>query len=478
MSSLAAPLLSIDTDPGPTAPAGAVRCVGVTSGAVPDGVSGAWLSATGFTGRAGQITIAVDERTSPGSPVVLVGIGGGLSRTATLAAAGDLVRHSSRIGHLAVEVSSFPDLDVLAFAEGAQLASYRFDRYLTRAKAPDLSRITLVGVDGNLERTAIVADAVCVARDLVNEPGGVLTAPVAGERAMEIAAGSGLGIEVSGLEEIRAMGLGGLLGVNRGSTQPPRLVHLRHEPADPVLTVALVGKGVCFDTGGNNVKSTSDMTRMKKDMAGGAAVIGAMSAIGRLGLRARVLAWVPLTDNMNGGDALRPGDILTIRNGRTIEVLDTDNEGRVILADALSLACEAEPDVLFDMATLTGTVGIAVGRTYGAVMGTDETLVTTVREAGDHVGELVWPFPFTDEAAAALNTPFADMKNTSPLQGFTLSAACLLREFVTPGLPWVHVDMASPSLLEAPRAEHPAGGTGWGVRLIVETIERLIAQRS
>lgn len=479
MTPLAAPLLTVDITAGPDLPAGATRCVGVAAGQQPDGVSSAWLAATGFTGRAGQISIAVDERSQPGAPMVLVGLGAGLTRPQTLAAAGDLVRQAARLPHLALEVATFAGVDMEAFTQGAQLASYRFDRYLTRATPPALSRITLVGeVDTEiLEPTAILADAVCIARDMVNEPGSSLTAPVAAERAVEVAAGSGLAVEISGLDEIRELGLGGLLGVNRGSDQPPRLVHLRHEPPHPVMTVALVGKGVCFDTGGNNVKKTSDMTRMKKDMAGGAAVIGAMSAIGRLGLPARVLAWVPFTDNMNGGDAMRPGDILTIRNGRTIEVLDTDNEGRLILADALCLASEATPDVLIDVATLTGTVGIAVGRSYAGVMGTDEALINTVRAAGDHVGELVWPFPLSDEAASALQTPFADMKNNSPLQAFTSSAGCLLREFVTPGIPWAHIDMASPSLLEAPRAEHPAGGTGWGVRLIVETLTRLIAAR-
>lgn len=465
-------------------PEGAVRCIGVAAGSTPEGISAAWLAATGFTGSIGQISIAADQAT--GEPVVLVGCGGpnaGQDLRAAVGIGGELFRKASRLPAIAIDLASFPHFEAGALqgglAEGLRLASYRFDTYLTRAPAPALTSVTLVGTDDlpptdDLTRVEVVTDAVCIARELVNEPGGVLTAPEAARRAEIVAAASGFSIEVADLDQITEMGLGALVAVNRGSTHPARLVMMRHEPANATHTIALVGKGVCFDTGGNNVKSTDHQTRMKKDMAGGAAVIGAMAAIARLNLPVRVLAWVPFTDNMNGGDAMRPGDIVRTRNGQTIEVLDTDNEGRLILADALSLASEAKPDVIIDIATLTGTVGIAVGRSYAGLMGNDEELLADVRAAGDAMGEPVWPFPLSDENAGALNSAFADMKNNSPLVGFTSSAGCLLQRFVAPGIPWAHIDMAAQSFSESPRLEHPAGATGWGVRLLLETINRLL----
>lgn len=478
----------IDIARADQAPSDAVRCIGVGEGDVPPGISAAWLAATGFSGAIGQVTIAVDQAAD--EVVVLVGCGGpdgGQNTRTAVGMGGELFRRAAPLASLAIDLATFPHFEPAALAvglaEGLRLASYRFDTYLTRSPAPALTSVTLVGDaalsdPSALERVAVVTDAVCIARELVNEPGGVLTAPEAARRAEIVAAASGFSIEVADLDQIKEMGLGALVAVNRGSHHPARLVMMRHEPPNATHTIALVGKGVCFDTGGNNVKSTAHQTRMKKDMAGGAAVIGAMAAIARLNLPVRVLAWVPFTDNMNGGDAMRPGDIVRTRNGQTIEVLDTDNEGRLILADALSLATEAEPDVIIDIATLTGTIGIAVGRTYAGLMGNDEELLDAVRAAGDAMGEPLWPFPLSEENAGALKSAFADMKNDTPLVGFSPSAGCLLQRFVGPGIPWAHIDMAAQSFTETPHREHPAGATGWGVRLLLETIDRMLERWS
>ncbi len=231
--------------------------------------------------------------------------------------------------------------------------------------------------------------------------------------------------------------------------------------------MALVGKGITFDSGGLSLKPSDAMIGMKGDMGGAAAVLGAFAAIGRIGARVRVLGFVPLTDNMTGPDATRVGDVLTFRNGKTAEVLNTDAEGRLILADALSLASEAEPDAIVDLATLTGACMVALGARIAGLMGNSEGFVDQVREAAGRAGEPVWPLPLPSDLRKKIDSEVADMKNIGDRNGGALTAGLFLKEFVGEGTPWVHLDIAGPAFSEEAYGELPKGGTGFGIRTLV-----------
>ena len=261
-----------------------------------------------------------------------------------------------------------------------------------------------------------------------------------------------------------------MLGVAAGSDRPPRLLEMWHEPQDPEAFVVLVGKGITFDSGGLSLKTAAGMETMKTDMSGAAAVIGAMSAISKLDLNVRVLGLTPLTDNMPGPSATKPGDVLTARNGKTIEVLNTDAEGRLVLADALSLGAEHEPDLMVDVATLTGACKVALGEKIGGVMGNNSDLVDRLVSLGVATGERLWPLPLPDDYRSLIDTPIADMKNTGGRFGGALTAGLLLQEFVA-DVPWAHLDIAGPA--RWPDSEHyqTKGGSGFAVRTLVALVE-------
>jgi leucyl aminopeptidase len=324
-----------------------------------------------------------------------------------------------------------------------------------------------------LARAQVIAGAVTMVRDLVNEPGGSLTPDKLAKRAVAEGAAAGFEVEVWDEKAARRERLGGLLGVNRGSAQPPRFLLLRYEPEKPRATLALVGKGITFDSGGLSIKTADGMIGMKGDMGGGAAVLGAFRAIASLGARVRLLGFVPLTDNMTGGDATRVGDVLTIRNGTTVEVLNTDAEGRLILADGLSLATEAAPDAIVDLATLTGACMVALGDRTAGLMGNHRGWIDQVRGAADAAGEPVWPLPLPEHLRAKLDSDVADLRNVSAGRyGGALTAGLFLREFVGEGIPWAHLDIAGPSDSSEVDGEIVKGGTGFGVRTLVELVGR------
>jgi leucyl aminopeptidase len=272
------------------------------------------------------------------------------------------------------------------------------------------------------------------------------------------------------LAAIKRLRLGGLLGVNRGSVQPPQFVEIEYKPTGrPTGTLAFVGKGITFDSGGLSLKTGAGMMTMKCDMSGAAAVIGAMSVLPEVAPKVRVIGYLPITDNMTDGDATRPGDILRIRNGKTVEVLNTDAEGRLILADALVLASEARPDAIVDLATLTGACLVALGPSIAGLMGNDQAWNDQVRAAADRVGERLWPLPLPEDYRKMLDSPVADLKNIGGPHGGALTAGLFLREFVGEGIPWVHLDIAGPAFNEATEdGEIPKGGTGFGVRTLIE----------
>jgi leucyl aminopeptidase len=361
-----------------------------------------------------------------------------------------------------------------AVTEGAGLAAYRFVRYKSDPDPCRLEGLTVVAPDADalapeLARARAVVEAVCLARDLVNEPAGSLTPSDLAARASEAAERVGLEVEVIDEVEAANLGLGGLLGVAQGSDQPCRLIKLTYAPPEATRTIALVGKGITFDSGGLSIKTAEGMMGMKTDMGGGAAVIGAMSALPALAPAVKVIGFVPATENMPGGRAIKPGDVLKTRNGTTVEVLNTDAEGRLVLADGLALAAEEQPDAIVDLATLTGACIVALGPKITGLMGNDDDLVAEVRSAADRAGEPAWPLPLPKEYRKQLDSEIADLKNIGGRSAGALTAGLFLKEFVG-DIPWVHLDIAGPSRSDEEDGPVVKGATGVGVRTLLELL--------
>ena len=374
------------------------------------------------------------------------------------------------------------DRAVQAAVEGAAGAAYQFTRYRSGNEPDNLGQLSLVvpataGGEEGLRRGLATASAVSMARDLGNTPAGDLSPAQLADVASEVAARAGLAVEILGQAEIEAERLGGLLGVARGSAQPPRLIKLVYEPvARPegtpagtdVPTVVLVGKGITFDSGGLSLKSGEGMKTMKTDMSGAAAVIAVLGACGELGVACRVVGLAPTTENMPGGRATKPGDVLTIRNGKTIEVLNTDAEGRLVLADGLSLATEMEPDSILDVATLTGACVVALGSKVAGVMGNDSRVLRALERAAERAGEAVWHLPLPRAYRSDVDSEVADMRNIGrPMNAGALVAGLILEEFVG-DRPWAHLDIAGPSRSEDDVFDLRKGSTGFGVRTLLE----------
>ena len=450
--------------------------------ALPSGLDRSDLGRLGFEAKGDQVQVVpVDGRL-----VAAVGLGDaeGLSLDGLRRAAASLVRAVRTHRSLATDLASAAaDADGPIEAEGAgavveglTLALYRFGYQSSGgARGGDrLTRVTLVGsaavgVRSAVARAEAVVSGVVLARDLVNEPGGSLTPPKFANRVRRMARDRGLTCKVMDETAIRRARLGGLLGVNRGSTQPARFVELTWTPKGrPKGTLALVGKGLTFDAGGLSIKSGQGMMDMKMDMGGAAAVVGAMSVMPDVAPRCRVRAYLPMTDNMLGGDATRPGDVLTIRNGKTIEVLNTDAEGRLVLADALSLASEGKPDAVIDLATLTGACMVALGPRIAGLMGRGDAFLEQVEAASSRTGERVWRLPLPDDYRRMVDSSVADMKNIGGPHGGAITAGLILGEFVAEGIDWAHLDIAGPAFTDSDDAEVVRGGTGFGVRLLVD----------
>ncbi|WP_063857217.1 MULTISPECIES: leucyl aminopeptidase [unclassified Kitasatospora] len=442
----------------------------VWSDDLPAELTPAFRAGSGFSGAPGQ-TLHL-----PGAPVtVLLGCGprAAYGRDTARTTGARLARAVSGYRRLALRA---PDAELRALVEGYLLGGYRFAGYFSPVPATD-QRIDLVTEDIPEARTALAAglrigEAVLLARDLVNEPGEALTPPEFADRALKIAASSGLECEVWDGDRIAHERLGGLLGVSRGSLLPPRLVRLSYRPtADPAARrIALVGKGVTYDAGGLSLKPNAELAAMKADMAGAAAVLAAMSTLTALNCPVAVDGWLPLTENMPNGNPIRVGDVLRMRSGTTVEVRHADAEGRLILADALTLAGETTPDAIIDLATLTDAAAVALGRRITAVLGTDDALTDGLRSAGRRAGEELWPLPLPDSYRTQLASRVADLANYTlgVRHGTALLAGLFLREFVPPDIPWAHLDIQGTALSDTDDAEWTPGGTGVGVRTLIE----------
>jgi leucyl aminopeptidase len=442
-----------------------------------------FVSTSGFVGRTGE-TLALPGPSAGDPATVLFGVGteDRLDPATLRRAAAGLARAVRSYRRPAVRVPVPPagrQQAIGMVVEGLLLGGYRFTAYKSDAERAMPDRVDLILDPGaepatdrdTVERARHRAAGVRLARDLGNEPGGALTPRAFADRATVAADRGGLSCEVWDEDRIRAERLGGLLGVSRGSAQPPRLVVLRYEPVDPRGAVALVGKGVTFDSGGLTLKSNQLMLKMKIDMAGAAAVLGACSVLRDLQVGVGVTAWLPLTDNMPGGDATRLGDVLRLRNGRTVEVRNADAEGRLILADALALATEQRPDAIIDVATLTDGIPVAVGGRYAGLAGNHPGWTDHVTAAARRAGELVWPLPLSELDRPLLDSRIADLVNEPGKRyGQSASAALFLREFVGADIPWAHLDIAGPAFTDDEDGEWTAGATGFGVLTLLEVL--------
>jgi leucyl aminopeptidase len=369
-----------------------------------------------------------------------------------------------------------------ALAEAVLLGTYRFDRYRAEPRAGRRHlREIRVAIGGSSQKEAAeglargerTAAATNFARDLVNEPAGVLTPPRMAEIAREAGKKAGLQVKVLGPGEMRPLGMGGILGVAQGSRQDPCLIEIRYQPqGKPVRKVALLGKGLTFDSGGLSLKTADGMETMKCDMAGSAAVLATLCALGDLECREEVVGLMGMAENMPGGEAIRPGDVLRIMNGKTVEVRNTDAEGRLVLADLLSYASQIEGvETAIDLATLTGACVVALGPMAAGVLGNDRALVDSILGAATAAGEAMWPLPLYPEYREHIRSDVADIKNTGIRWGGAITAALFLQEFVRKGLRWAHLDIAGPAFADKEYSYLGKGGSGVGVR----TLLRLLA---
>jgi len=360
-----------------------------------------------------------------------------------------------------------------AAAEGARLSLYRFAKHKSAVNGHEPETFWLVAGEGELEeaRTGAeigekVAGGAGLARDLANEPSNVATPEYLAQRAREIAEKYGMNLDVLDRAGIEEEGLTGLATVGRSASNEPRFIVLEHRKEGDTAPIVLVGKAVTFDSGGISIKPSAGMEDMKFDMSGGAAVLGAMEAVGAMDLPLNVIALVPATENLPGGDAFKPGDVLEMHSGKTVEIVTTDAEGRLILADALSYARRYEPSAVIDCATLTGACVVALGSHASGLMGNDEDLIAEVDAAGETTGERTWPLPLFKEYTEQIKGDTADIKNSGGRGGGALTAGAFLKEFAD--YPWAHLDIAGTAYSKKGNAYTTKGGTGVPTRLLVE----------
>ncbi|MDP4510428.1 leucyl aminopeptidase [Nonomuraea turcica] len=418
-------------------------------------------------GEAGEIVDVPVARAGGVGRVLFYGVGDGSPRALRKAGAA-LARRVKGRDRLTVVV---PEGDVAAFAEAALLAAYSFK--IGNAGKKAVRTLAFAGADEVVVgRVQAVAQAVALARDLANTPSSVKNPAWLAERAAEI----GLPVRVWDEEQLQADGFGGIVAVGRGSASPPRLIQISYTPAEPVdRHVVLVGKGITFDSGGLSLKPTDNMKTQKTDMAGGAVVIAVLGALARLGAPVRVTGLVAAAENMPSGTAQRPSDVIKHYGGRTVEVLNTDAEGRLVLADALAYAdAVLDPDAVVDIATLTGAISVALGRTVGAVYASDDVLAKQLVDAGQASDDLLWRMPLIEDYTPALESSIADLANVEAGSRFgagSITAALFLREFAG-RRPWAHLDIAGVGRSTVDEGTLSKGATGFGVRVLLEWLTR------
>lgn len=459
-----------------------------------DGLISDVISRGDFAGTEGQTLVLYSRGAVPAERILLIGVGKkeALDLERIRRAAGTAVKQALRLRvtsfasmlHHAelVEDRISPRTAGRAVAEGAVLGAYTFEEMKTREEdAPEIREIAEVvilekrevkasEIEEGMRIGAIVARGECFARTLGNLPGNVATPAYLAEAAQRIGKEHGMTVTVLGPSQLEKEGMKALLAVAQGSAQEPRFIVLEHRQGPRgAAPLVLVGKGLTFDAGGISIKPAQSMEDMKFDMCGGAAVLGAMQAIGELGVKANVIGVVPSSENLLGAAAMKPGDIIGSHLGKTIEVVNTDAEGRLILADALSYVRRFKPAAVLDAATLTGACVIALGHQASALMGNDDALIDEIRAAGDRVGERAWPLPMYDEYREQLKSDYADIKNTGGRPAGSITAGWFLREFVR-DFPWAHLDIAGTAWGDGKLSTQIKGATGVPTRLFVEWV--------
>lgn len=451
------------------------------------GPIGGLLDSKGFKGKAGEVSVLHTLGRMPSRLVAVVGLGKQQEVTVDKVrdAAAEGCRALRRLGCTTIATTLVgagtagmkPDSCARAIAEGAGLGLYTFDKY----KSPEGPAVETVGIvvkdpsdvarlGKAVETGTILYEATNLARDMVNEPANYMTPTRMAQISEDMCASHGLKCTVLNRDDMVSLGMGALLGVAQGSAEPPKFIRIDYTGSDPaVARTALVGKAITFDSGGISIKPSEGLQEMKDDMAGGASVIAAIMAIARLQLAANVTALIPATENLPGGHAFRPGDVLKAMNGKTIEIISTDAEGRLILADALSYAVRESMTPLVDIATLTGACRIALGNSYSGVFSNDEDVARRFMAAAGVAGERMWRMPLADEYRELNKSLIADIKNTGNRYGGAITAALFVSEFAG-SVPWVHVDIAGTSNSSKDSGVAVKGATGVPVRTLCEFV--------
>jgi leucyl aminopeptidase len=448
--------------------------------------AGVFLKAEHATGKAGEV-VSIPLRRDGVDALLLVGCGDGTPAELRRAGAA-IARRAAGSKSLATTLAEGREpAAVRALAEGIGLAAYRFS-VAADPKPPTLRRVKLVvetpaDCKVALAQAHAVVEAVHLARDLANQPSLEKSPNWLAERASELCSAVGVAVRIRTETELADEGFGGVLAVGRGSSRPPRFFEARWDPVGATRHVVLVGKGITFDSGGLSIKPPDGMPSMKTDMAGGAAVIATMTALAALGVTVKVTALVPMAENMPGADAMRPGDVIRHYGGTTSEVLNTDAEGRLVLADALAYAsAELAPDVIVDIATLTGAAYLGLGKRHAAVYTTSDGLRDELADAALAAGERMWSMPLVEDYRDSLESPIADLRHIGEprkhYSGGSITAALFLREFLRVGarkdpVPWAHFDVAGPARSDGDEHEVTKGATGFGVRTFLRWLEGL-----
>ncbi|MEN6478884.1 MAG: leucyl aminopeptidase [Anaerolineales bacterium] len=489
---VATDLLVVNVLEGVAKPSGA-------TGAVDAALQGAiaeLITAGDIKGKEGEVTLLYPRGQVPATRVLVVGLGkqsdldaNAVRKAAAVAArkAQDLgVAEYCTIAHGAGAGGLDPALAAQAVVEGTVLGSYHLSTYLTQQEA---RRLPLAGVTllaySEAELPALqtgaaagkaIAEAVCLARDLINIPGNDLPPSALAARAQQVATESGLACTILDEAQMKALGMGALLAVGKGSDQPSQFIVLEYHADYPeAKPYVVVGKGITFDSGGISLKPGQGMEDMKDDMAGAAAVLGVMQAVAALGLPIRVVGLAPCVENMPSGKASRPGDVVQALNGLTVEIISTDAEGRLILADALGYAQRYQPQAVVDLATLTGGCVVALGHVASGLMANDDALAAQLEQAAKASGEKTWRLPLWPEYEPQIKSDIADIKNSGGREASAITGGLFLQHFAD--YPWAHLDIAGMALANKAEGWTPKGGTGYGVRLIVEWLrERAAAQ--
>ena len=438
-----------------------------------------------FTGKSGATRLLHTLGKLPAERLLLVGLGKKkeFTRERLRQAAGNAVQalRSARVASFSSALHQATDLPqaIETVAVGMLLGSYSFELYKTKEKEERFAFEALSVVVGTeaeaqalrplLDRVGILCEGVKLARDLVSHPGNVVTPEFLAQAAQEMAERNALECRIYQQEELELMGLNALLGVGKGAAVPPRLIVLQYHGGKG-RPVVLVGKGITFDSGGISIKPGAGMEEMKTDMAGSAAVLGTMEAAARLKLPVNLVCIIPTAENMPDGKAFKPGDVLTSVSGTTIEITNTDAEGRLILCDALHFGLQFKPAAMVDLATLTGACVVALGHEASGLMGSDQRLIDALKRAGEETGERVWQLPLWEEYGEVMKSDIADLKNAGSRDGGSISAGWFLKQFVG-DTRWAHLDIAGTAWTDKARPYSPKGATGVGVRLLIEFLQ-------